>query len=261
MEIEPLIAKRVFVFDCASENTKAMQRMAKAADAIIVWGGDAAVSAVRRLAQPDTRIIEWGHKISFAYVSGEADDNELEEIADNICDTEQLFCNSCQGIYVDTDDFNEMCRFARRFAAILERSAEATPNQTNDYLSAQKTLELYTEQLEASPDKKSVFRREGCSVIAYNDSELTPSYMFRNCWVRPLPKKRLLPELLKYKNHLQTVALVCAPKERTEIEDILAKTGTVRITSGKNMSKSYCGSPHDGEFALSRYMKVMSYEY
>ncbi|MEG1158199.1 MAG: acyl-CoA reductase, partial [Christensenellaceae bacterium] len=64
-----------------------------------------------------------------------------------------------------------------------------------------------------------------------------------------------------YKNHLQTVVLVCEEEDRQEFEDIFFHTGVVRITNGENMSKSYCGIAHDGDFALRRYMKVVSCEY
>ena len=73
-----------------------------------------------------------------------------------------------------------------------------------------------------------MFRAEHCSVIAYRDSVLHPAYQFRNCWVKPLPQKDLLRELLKYKNHLQTVALVCEPERKAELEALLAKTGIVQ---------------------------------
>ncbi len=260
IKIEPLIAWYVFVIDCPSHDTKAMKKLMHAADAIVVWGGDAAVSAVRSTTSPDTRIIEWGHKISFAYVSGSIAEADLEGIAYNICDTDQLFCNSCQGIFVNTDDFDEVLRFAERFMQILERTACAMPGKNDPYLTAQKTLELYTERLESAACKKRVFSTEHCSVIVYDDSLLTPSYMFRNCWVRPLPRERLLAELTAYKNHLQTTALVCDERDKKDLETILAKTGVARITSGARMSEGYCGMPHDGEFALRKYMKIMSYE-
>lgn len=258
--IEPLIAQYVFVFDYPSHDIDAIKKMMSAADAIVVWGGDAAVSAVRSTANPDTHIIEWGHKISFAYISGDASDSELEGIACNICDTNQVLCNSCQGIFIDTEDFNQVLQFAQRFLRILKRMADKVPDY-DSYLTAQKTLELYTETLESAKCQKQVFSANNCSVIAYDDMSLVPSYMFRNCWVRPLPRERLLGELGKYKNHLQTVALVCEERGRETLENILAKTGVVRVTSGARMSRGYCGMPHDGEFSLRRYMKVMSYEY
>lgn len=260
MKIEPLIVPYVFVFDYPSHDMEAMKKLMGAADGIVVWGGDAAVSAVRRTANPDTRIIEWGHKISFAYVSGSISDSDLEGIAYNICDTSQLLCSSCQGIFLDTEDFDQVLKFAGRFVRILERMAGEFPDD-NPYLTAQKTLELYTERLESAKSRKQVFYGNNCSVTAYNDMSVMPSYMYRNCWVRPLPRKKLLAVLCEYKNHLQTAALVCEECDRAAIETILAKTGVVRITNGARMSEGYCGMPHDGEFSLRRYMKLMSYEY
>ncbi|PKM73270.1 MAG: acyl-CoA reductase [Firmicutes bacterium HGW-Firmicutes-16] len=260
IKIEPLIAQYVFVFDYPSHNVEAVKKMASASDAVVVWGGDSAVSAVRNMANPDTRIIEWGHKVSFAYVSDNASDNELDGVAYNICDTNQVFCNSCQGIFVDTDSFDEVVSFAERFLLILEHMVESMPNDNDPYLSAQNTLELYTERLESAKYRKRVFTANNCSVIAYDDMTLTPSYMYRNCWVRPLPRGRLLAELCQYKNHLNTAALICNERDKDAFETLLSKTGLVRITNGKRMSEGYCGMPHDGEFSLRRYMKIMSYE-
>ena len=261
IEIEPAIEKYVFVFDFPSADTETLGRIAAVSDAVTVWGGDEAVSTARKLATPDTKLIEWGHKLSFAYVSGDVGISALEGAAKNICETEQLLCNSCQGVFLDTDDFEEVCRFAERFAAILEKTAESIPSSLPPAVAAQKTLELYTEELEAEPGSKRVYRRGGVSVIAYNDSEVTASYAFRNCWVRPLPKDKLLSELSKYKNLLNTAALLCPKKDRAELEALFEKTGVVRITSGERMSRSYCGAPHDGELPLRRYMKLVSYEY
>ena len=46
-----------------------------------------------------------------------------------------------------------------------------------------------------------------------------------------------------------------------EMETLLLATGVVRLTDGRNMSQTYCEMPHDGEFALRRYMKRVSIEY
>ena len=261
IDIEPVLKDYIHVFDYPSEDVESMKKMAELADAIIIWGGDSAVSSVRNLAQPDTKIIEWGHKISFAYISGENITEEaLEGIAHNICDSNQLYCSSCQGIYLDTDNFDDVCRFAQKFAKILDRKSLSMPGNFDDYLAAQKSLEIYTEILESAKVEKKIFKADNCSVIAYTDSTLTPSYMFRNCWVRPLPKEQIIYKLRIYKSHLQTVALVCEDISKDMFISIFSKTGIVRITSGKNMSEAYCGMPHDGEFSLQRYVKIISCE-
>ena len=269
IDIEPLLKSFIFVFDIVSDDIKTLKKISYISDALVVWGSDEAIRAARTFAGINTRIIEWGHKISFAYVSYDQNIDDIDDIADkelyslayNICDTNQLFCNSCQGILLDTSDFDELRTFAKRFLTILEEVAKSMPYEFDIRISAAKCLELYTERLEAlQNDDKSVLQGENVNVIVYKNQDLNTSYMFRNPWIKALPKNQLLKTLLPYKNYLQTVALVCPQSRRHEFEDILSKSGAVRICSGKNMSLNYCGMPHDGEFSLRRYMKVMSYE-
>lgn len=261
-EIEPAIRPFVEILDVPSEDTETLQKLVALADAVVVWGGDEAVRAVRRLAAPDTRIIEWGHKLSFAYFSGEPKDDALRSAAINICSTEQLYCSSCQGIFVDTDDFDAVCRVAERFAAILAEVSTQYPSFGGERLTAQKTLEICTEELEAlrDPDAKRVFRSGEASVIAYRDSMLAASYQFRRPWVKPLPKERLPETLLPCKNRLQTVFLSCPDDSREMLTELLLRTGVFRVTDGKHMSEEYCAIPHDGEYPLVRYMKRISVE-
>ena len=63
IEIEPALSDFIYVFDTPSDDLPAMKRMADMADGIVVWGGDAAVSAVRQFAPAGAKLIEWGHKL------------------------------------------------------------------------------------------------------------------------------------------------------------------------------------------------------
>ena len=260
IEIEPSVADYAYVFDIPSSDVESLTSLARLADCIVVWGGDEAVSAVRRLAPPEVKLVEWGHKISFAYVSGVPEDAELEGIAVNICETEQLFCSSCQGIFVDTDDEGSALAFAERFADVLARVSSKYPRTGGIFGAAKSTLEIYTEELESIGTGVRVIKQGGCSVTFRPDRELIPSKMFRNCWVAPLPKEELLPVLSKYKNRLQTAALVCPAALRPELERLLFAAGVVRITKGENMSRDHCGMPHDGSFPLRLYTRTVSAE-
>lgn len=261
IRIEPLLAEYLCVFDCPSEDMRSIEKMASAADAVVVWGSDDAVAAVRRLAKPDTRIIEWGHKIGFAYVSDEegVSDRALEGLACSIAETEQLLCSSCQGIFLDTADQERVLRFAERFLPLLDAAARG--RELPLFTKACKTLELYTERLESVCSLKRVYQTAHCGVIAAPDCRLEPSHQFCNPWVKPLPSGRLLDELHAYKNHLQTAALLCPDARRAELTDLLVAAGVVRVTGGRNMTRQYCGMPHDGEFSLRRYMKRVSVEF
>jgi hypothetical protein len=261
IRIEPRLAGYIYVFDYSSKDTKSISKLIDAADAVVVWGGDQAVSALRRLAGPEVRLIEWGHKLSFAYVTDQGlNDETLRGVARNICRTDQLLCSSCQGIFLDTDDMETVYRFCERFLPILEEAANEFPTQAGIGIVSQVTLELYNEELESHYNGSRIFCGKGCSVIAYHDSTLQSSIQFRNCWVKPLPRERLLDTLRPYKNHLQTAALLCAEDERPELIEILSKTGIVRVTDGDKMSDTYCGAAHDGESPLRRYMKIFSVE-
>ncbi len=259
--IEPSLAEYVYVFNYSSKDTQSTKKLIDLADAVIVWGGDAAVKSVREMATPNTRIIEWGHKISFAYVSkSSVSDEDLHGIAKNMCRTNQLLCSSCQGIFIDTDSPDELHRFCERFLAVLEKVSEDIPGDFGVELECKNTLNTYTEALRSVFNDNRVFKGKGCSVTAYSDSTLETAFMFRNCWVKRLPRHEIIKVLRPYKNYLQTVGLVCDEDRAHELKEAFWRTGTVRITDGEHMSKMYSGGAHDGEFPLRRYTKTVAYE-
>ncbi len=261
IEIEPALSDYIYVFDYSSGELEAIKKLADVSDAVVIWGGDAAVGAVRSLLSPETKIIEWGHKLSFAYVTeGGMRDADLSGLTHNICRTNQLFCTSCQGIFIDTDQMETVYRFCERFLKILEETAKQYSAKIDIGLQAQTTLRLYTESLDSLYREKRIFKGDGCSVIACADQVLESGMMHRSVWVKRLPRRELLRTLKPYKNHLHTVGLLCADSERAELSDLLCKTGVVRVTKGENMSSPYCGCAHDGEYPLRRYTKIVSYE-
>lgn len=262
IRLEPLLADYIYVFDYPSEDIESIQKMARAADAAIVWGSDQAVRAVRQLAGENMKIIEWGHKTSFAYITrlGMEEANQLKNLAHNICDTDQLLCNSCQGIFLDTDDMKEVYAFCRRFLDILNLVSERYPQNYDIGLRAQITLQLKNLEIESVFNKDRVFRGGGCSLAASSGEGTGQSILFRNCWVKRLPRERILAALAPDKNYLQTLGLICAAGERKELSELFSRTGIVRITKAENMSLQYAGAPHDGEYALRRYTKIVTFE-
>lgn len=192
--IEPALADFIYVFDVASTDLASLQQFADMADGIVVWGGDEAVKAARRMASCNTKVIAWGHKLSFAYATVEATDEDLAAIAHNICQTSQLLCSSCQGIYVDTTDRATLEQFGERFFRILQNISAGYPAITAG-LRAKATLHLYTEQLEQHASCNTIHRGHGVSVTVTDDSALTLALLHRNCWVKPLPREQIVPTL------------------------------------------------------------------
>ena len=261
-KIEPSLREYVYVFDYSSKDIHAMRKLATVADAIIVWGGDDAVSAVRKLADPNTKIIEWGHKISFAYVTKEGSrKNDLEKLAFHICLTNQLFCSSCQGIFIDTDSMQDVYDFCEEFLPLFEKVCRENPfafdAAANIFIQAEVTLQNYHRQIENKNPDIRVYRDQNCSITAQPDSKLEPSMMYRNIWVKPLKRDSIM-NLRPYKSYLQTAALICAEQEHSELSQKLLQTGLVKISDGFEMSNYAFGEAHDGVFTLRCYTKLVS---
>ena len=150
IEYQPSLKDYIYVFDTASTDIQGMRRMAGLCNAISVWGSDMAIEAVRDLAPAGVKLIEWGQKLGFCYVSDPDDveslDEKLEGLAKHIAATKQLLCSSCQVIYLDTDDMTKVRSFAENFMPYLQKAVDANSSQEIG-IRARDTLVAYTARL------------------------------------------------------------------------------------------------------------------
>ncbi len=253
IEIEPRLSDYIYVFDVPSIEIDTLKIFADIADAIVVWGGNEAIKAARTMASPNTKLIEWGHKLSFAYADSSATDEDLRGLAKNIVTTNQLLCSSAQGIYVDTNDREELDRFAKRFFDILNEVSNA--HQPVPYgMKSKNAVELYYEDMVKEDTGKRIFKHKSVSVITSDDSTLELSMLFRNVWVKMLPSDFIVKTLKPYKNTLQT-ATVLSEKQYDGYVEKLIKAGVVRIKKPEEMSEALLGESHDGMYPLRLYTK------
>ena len=253
---EPRLRDFLYVFDVPSTDLASLSALAEIADGVVVWGGDEAVTAARRLAAPNTKLITWGHKLSFAYATAAATDADLSALARHMCLTRQLLCSSCQGIFLDTEDMAAVEALGKRFFTLLRQENRRHP-PADLSLRAKAALHLRTEELEAHESGRRIFRGDGVSVTVASDSRLELSWLGGNCWVKPLPRRRLLSALKEQKGYLQTAGLLCAPEEREELSALLARAGLVRITEAGEMSRTLPGEAHDGDYPLRAYSRIV----
>lgn len=261
-EQEPRLAPYLYVFDLLSGRREELRALAALADGLAVWGGDGAIEAARALAGPGCKLIEWGHRLSFAYVSGYEDRAaELSALSAHIVETGQRLCSSCQVIFLDTEDPEEGAAFCRELLPHLERAAAKRPGLG---AGAPASLSGHTALLERIVDGTAVgetlFQGRGCSVLLRPDRELELSPMEGNVLVKLLPQRELLPALRRQKGRLQTVGLICAPEKRAALTGLLARAGLTRVTRAGSMSAAFPGEAHDGEYPLRRYIRVVDVE-
>lgn len=258
IDIEPKLAEYIYVFDLPSTDVPAIKKMLSQSDAVAVWGSDFAVSGIRSIAPPNIKIIEWGHKLSFCCVTKEGETSqELERIAKDICETEQLLCSSPQCVYYETDSFDELTQFAERFATAMEKVSDKTPMQPLEQsVQAEITALITLTSMEELLEDKKVIKGDGWNILVDNDSALRASPKFRNIWVKPM-REDFFTALRKQKGYLQTVAVACSEDQLDELTDDLYKCGVCRVVPYGSMTSNYSGEPHDGYPALQQYVKTV----
>lgn len=259
-DTRPDLAPYLYVFSIPSADRPSLEALAGLADGIVTWGGDEAVRAARIMAPAGCKLIEWSHRLSFAYASGRPPEEEWYALARHILSTGGLLCSSCQVIYLDTDSLEEGRAFCQSFLPILERAAadrRPTPGQA-----AQATLHGYEHFLEQTVKNTGaqVFLGRGCSVTLCPDQELELSPLHGNVLVKGLPRSQLLSVLRRQKGRLQTAGLLCPAEERGELTALLARAGLTRITAAGTMSAPFPGEGHDGEYPLRRYVRIVDIE-
>ncbi len=260
---QPQLAPFLYAFDLPSSSTAALSKLAALADGMVTWGGDGAVQAVRAMAPPGCKLVEWGHRLSFAYLTEY--ENHLEELAalaGHIIATGGLLCSSCQVIFLDTGGLDEAADFCRAFLPLLNSAAarrRAAPG-----LAAQAALYAHETLLEQIVDRRDfgdqVFSGVGCSLVLRRDRELELSPLNGNVLVKALPRRELIPALRRQRGRLQTAGLICAPEERAELTALLTRAGVNRITRAGSMSHTFLGEGHDGEYPLRRYVRIVDME-
>jgi len=259
VRFEPRLAPYVYVFDTPSTDFETLSKLAEISDAITIWGSDDTISALRKSAPITAKLIEWGHKRSFAYATSRGvTDEALEQLAVHIFNTNQVLCSSCQGIYLDTENPEELEAFAVRMLEALDKAGEIH-SRIPQTMRGRLTLELRCAELEPENPARRIAKGKYGSVIMCTDPKPETSMMFGVCWVKMMPKNKIIETLFPHRGYMQTVGLMCAEDERKELADVFAKSGAVRITGAGEMSRSFSGEAHDGEFPLLRYTRVIEY--
>ncbi len=226
------------------------------ADGVSAWGSDAALQAIRQQIPPGCRWIDWGHRISFAWMTPAAiNDTQLDALVDDVCCYDQQACSSPQIVFIDSDDRTLLQQTGERLASAFSRRASRWPALTPD---AQEAADITTRSAFVALDDcfsevtGQVWQGEGWRILWSHQSAIDPSPLFRTLLLRPLPAERLVATLRPWRRYLQSCGLAATEAELPTYLRLLLAAGVSRIVPLSAMHHGYSGEPHDGVYALSR---------
>jgi acyl-CoA reductase-like NAD-dependent aldehyde dehydrogenase len=262
IEIEPQLKPYIYVIDVASSDKNTLNHLSNRSNAIVVWGSNETTSQVRKEAPSNIHIIEWGHRISFAYFTNHAGLREdLYGLARDICISDQQYCSSPQCVFYETDNKEEVDRFA-------DDLKEAMTSVSNDYPADKRSQEVEAQiswvheliKMEALLGEKKLLKNLslGFSVMVDYETRLKAAPLFRNIWVMPIKRGEIIRVLRKNKGYLQTVGLSCHKSEEETLSNAFYIAGVNRVKTCGAMHDTYSGEPHDGYYTLDKYVRKVS---
>lgn len=255
----------VMVSRMSSRKQETLREILGQADGLAAWGGEEAIASLRALLPSTARLIPWGHRISFAYVSKYQQGNDIvfKNLAYDICSLDQQACSSPQCVYLETNDSSDLTQFADRLAQALREvspqvarriPSDAEASEITVVTEKQKILRSF-EQGDLLIDPAGEWR-----ILIDHRSALMASPLYRTIWVKPLPADKIIATLRPLRGYLQSVGLAAEVSELPALTRAFQAAGALRIRPLGKMLESYAGEPHDGEYALSRYCRKLSVE-
>lgn len=243
-------------------STGQIGQLCKRANGVAAWGGESALQAIRKLVPPGCRWIDWGHRISFVYLTPEAATAQnLDAVADEVCRLDQQACSSPQWLLVDSDDPTQLREIGERLAAAFERRAGQWPALLpTPQEASQITTHMHITRLAQSFAGQTghVWSASGWRVIWAHERQLAPSPLFRSVLLHPVPRALITDTLLPWRNVLQSCALLCGETEIGDLARTLISAGVTRIAPMASIHDGYDGEPHDGVYALQRLSRRVS---
>lgn len=242
--------------------TSDIARLCTRADAVAAWGGETTLNAIRQQVPGGCRWIEWGHRISFAYLSPDsAQPPALDALVDEVCRLDQQACSSPQWVLVDSDDPRVLQAVGARLTEAFERRSSHWPALVpTDQEAAEITTRCAMAQLDQcfAGHTGKVWAGAGWRVIWEHHRTLAPSPLFRTLMLKPVPQPLLTETLLPWRHVLQSCVLICPPAHTPALARALVSAGVTRIAPARLIHDGYAGEPHDGVYALTRLSRRLS---
>lgn len=241
------------------------------AEAVLAYGGNAALREVREQVPVTTRFLGYGHKLGVALVGRAALDRQrgpatARLAAQDIVRFEQQGCYSPHMLYVERGGATSPRAFAQHLAAELANLAHRHPRRplaleeaggVGAWRQAAEWRALAGQGGELFGDVESPW------AVAYSDAAqpLAPSAGFRSIAVSAVDAlDDVLPQLAPQAAFLQTAGLATTPTELYRLGEALGRIGATRIAAVGAMTLPEAGWHHDGRFNLADLVRIVEIE-
>ncbi|MCS7090991.1 MAG: acyl-CoA reductase [Verrucomicrobiota bacterium] len=232
------------------------------ADCVTVAGADDTIQTLRQRVPVTTRLLAYGHRVSFGYIAyATSNETSLESLAEqaaaDVAAWDQAGCLSPHLFYVQTGpDQHFPLRFAEALAMALDRLEHVQPRGTLPTGKAAQIAarrELYairaacsgTTRLWCSPNSTA------WTVVYEEEPDFQLSCLDRFVYVKPvIDLARALRAAESIRAHVSTVALAAPAALRKTLANQLADWGVPRICPLGRMQQPPLTWHHDGRPAL-----------
>jgi phenylacetate-coenzyme A ligase PaaK-like adenylate-forming protein len=248
-----------------SSNKELLTKIMREADGIVAWGGEESLAEIRKLTPLRARLIEWGHKISFSYITNKkmTDAKALQGLVRDVFLFDQQACSSPQCVFVEDATFNELEVFSEALKIEFAKQTRANPPSIlSDLEAAEISQVVLMTRTESALNQQmtAVLEDSQWRILIDSRPGLRASPLHRTLWVKSITREHILPVLRPLSQYLQTVGLACETPELFGLSQKFYQAGATRVRPLGGMLESYAGEPHDGVPALTRYMKKVSLE-
>ncbi|HYE40277.1 MAG TPA: acyl-CoA reductase, partial [Ramlibacter sp.] len=270
-EVHPPLGECLAIVWWKGGDASSAQAAIGEADAVLAYGGTAAIEELRSLAPATKRFLAHGHKLGFGLVARAALDAQRAPAtarlaARDIVRYEQQGCYSPHQFFVERGarvaprDFAQYLaaelgslqrRFPRRGLALDEAAEVATWRQSRELLAL------------SGDGAELLGPADAAWSVAYADTPqpLAPTGGGRSilvCAVDHLDE--VVPLVAPHAAFLQTAGIAAEPRELYRLAERLGSAGVTRIAALGAMTSPEAGWHHDGRFNLADLVRMVEIE-
>lgn len=268
---DPKLAACIEIAEWKGGHDKVEDILFRKSDVLTVTGSEKALNAIRQRVPGHTRLLEYGHKVSFGFISRKALSGLslkrlVKQAARDVMDWDQHGCLSPHVFYVQHKGIVPPEKFAEMLAEELEKNRLAYPRSplaVEEAAAIRTRRSFYEIRAATSKDTVHYFSQDGTewSVIFEEEIRFQNSCGNRFIYVKGVHSlEEALHGAEPIQHHISTIALGAADDEAEELAAEIARWGASRICPIGKMQSPPLHWRHDGRPALADLVRWSEWE-